>query len=66
MPALPGSLEELIICWETLPSFTEGVWIKFRVPDVSILSGEILVRRGGLLNSVLGVLEMLLGVSRGL
>lgn len=46
--------------------------MKSRVLDVSILSGETLVRRGGLLNSVLGVLERLLtpageqGVSRGL
>lgn len=71
VPSFPGSVEETI-CWETLPTFTAGVWTKFRVTDVSILSGETLVRRGGLWNSVLGVVERLLppagemGMSRGL
>lgn len=59
VPSFPGSVEEAI-CWETLPTFTAGEWMKFRVTDVSILSGETLVRRGGLWNSVLGVLERLL------
>ncbi len=71
VPSFPGSVEETI-CWETLPTFTAGEWMKFRVTDVSILSGETLVRRGGLWNSALGVLERLLspvgemGMSLGL